>query len=676
MSSRLIPFIANGTISNANITNSDGTFANLTVTNNANLGDVGNIIITGGNSGNVLSTYGNGTLYWGTGDGATGPTGATGATGPTGATGLGATGATGETGATGPSGGPTGATGATGPIGATGSAGTPGGSNTQVQYNDDGNFAGASGFTFDNTTNTFNVPGNITSSQQNNNLYMTGWSNTQTMGVPSLFLGSFILDTGNTSTIVPSGTQSNGQISLGNITVANIDKQTVTGVTLTGFVATNTVWLNNALSKMSVIDDTVYGIYIGSAKFVPAYSTNFGNTFTAPTQSNISNVSFLSPTETSEVYPAGNLVTVLGFGTELAGNRYKNILVSFYGNRSNTITANTWQNTNFEMSNTFFDGSNVTEQVLLTNTSYDGNIVLGIGRYLQGNPNISTNNLTSIQTIIYKSTGNVISNVGTISNISNSHQGYYIQHITGNKWICLANPFLSTAPNITPANNFIAMGISNDQGNTWSFANSLPLPNAIGNATYSFGYEMAKLANNAIIVVAGVSNVAYPNTSSIIPYVAMSTDEGNSFTLQNANLLNVYSNSQFITSSFMTIVQNGFTYGSTQNISNIQTTELKFSSDGGNTFSNVTINANTQTELAIRGNGCYIPQQNNVLYNQGLVGIGGNRQIFGNCQFSSIYLTNSANSIEYPYITTGTYQFLGAIPNVANTGLMVKTGNI
>lgn len=128
MSSRLIPFIANGlltnvsivnsTITNVNITNSNGTFANLNVTNTANLGNVSNIIITGGSNGNVLTTYGNGALYWG--NAMTGPTGATGATGPIGATG--------------PSGGPTGATGATGPQGATGSGGTAGYNWTSV-YN-------------------------------------------------------------------------------------------------------------------------------------------------------------------------------------------------------------------------------------------------------------------------------------------------------------------------------------------------------------------------------------------------------------------------------------------------------------------------------------------------------------------------------------------------------------
>jgi collagen type VII alpha len=60
--------------------NSDTTIENLTVTGSANLGNVGNLTILGGSNGNVLTTYGNGVLYWGTGSGGGGATGATGAT--------------------------------------------------------------------------------------------------------------------------------------------------------------------------------------------------------------------------------------------------------------------------------------------------------------------------------------------------------------------------------------------------------------------------------------------------------------------------------------------------------------------------------------------------------------------------------------------------------------------
>jgi hypothetical protein len=89
-------------------------------------------------------------------NGAPGPIGPTGPTGATGAnsTVTGPTGWTGPIGATGPTG-ATGAAGATGPTGWTGPAGTAGsaaGSNTQIQYNNSGSFAGSSLMTFNGSS--------------------------------------------------------------------------------------------------------------------------------------------------------------------------------------------------------------------------------------------------------------------------------------------------------------------------------------------------------------------------------------------------------------------------------------------------------------------------------------------------------------------------------------------
>ena len=105
--------------------------------------------------------------------GPTGPTGAVGPTGPTGPQGIqgiqgiqGPTGPTGALGPTGPQGiqgiqgiqgvagptGPTGSIGLTGPTGPTGATPAIGGTNTQVQYNNAGVFAGSANLTFDGTT--------------------------------------------------------------------------------------------------------------------------------------------------------------------------------------------------------------------------------------------------------------------------------------------------------------------------------------------------------------------------------------------------------------------------------------------------------------------------------------------------------------------------------------------
>jgi hypothetical protein len=87
----------------------DVTYAN----GNLTLGNVSNVKITGGTNGYVLQTDGSGNLTW------------------------------------------------TAQTGGGGGNGVPGGSNTQIQYNDSGAFGGNVGFTFNEVTGNVAIPGNI-----------------------------------------------------------------------------------------------------------------------------------------------------------------------------------------------------------------------------------------------------------------------------------------------------------------------------------------------------------------------------------------------------------------------------------------------------------------------------------------------------------------------------------
>ena len=89
------------------------TIGNLAIGNVANLGGTSNVKIAGGTNGYVLQTDGTGNLSW------------------------------------------------TAQAGNVTGNGTPGGSNTQIQYNNSGNFGGSAGFTFDSVSNVVNVPGNL-----------------------------------------------------------------------------------------------------------------------------------------------------------------------------------------------------------------------------------------------------------------------------------------------------------------------------------------------------------------------------------------------------------------------------------------------------------------------------------------------------------------------------------
>jgi hypothetical protein len=99
------------TIGNANIQNGIINASNITSAF-TNLGNVGNVKITGGVNGYVLQTDGTGNLDWTAAGGG-------------------------------------------------GGNGTPGGSNTQIQYNDSGVFGGNAGFTFNEITGNVNIPGNL-----------------------------------------------------------------------------------------------------------------------------------------------------------------------------------------------------------------------------------------------------------------------------------------------------------------------------------------------------------------------------------------------------------------------------------------------------------------------------------------------------------------------------------
>jgi hypothetical protein len=142
--------------------------------------------------------------------GPTGPTGAVGATGPTGV--AGPTGPTGPFGPTGPQGiqgiqgiqgvagptGPTGPIGNTGPTGPTGATPAIGGTNTQVQYNNAGAFAGSANLTFNGTALTLGGNPTITSGTANGVAYLNG-SKVLTTGSALTFDGTNLAVVGSSS---------------------------------------------------------------------------------------------------------------------------------------------------------------------------------------------------------------------------------------------------------------------------------------------------------------------------------------------------------------------------------------------------------------------------------------------------------------------------------------------
>ncbi len=258
--------------------------------------------------------------------GATGPTGAVGATGPTGAQGptgpqgiqgiqgvqgiqgpTGPTGAQGIQGVTGPTGevGPTGpqgiqgVTGPTGAVGPTGSTPSAGGSNTQVQFNSAGAFAGSASFTFDGTFLT--VGGIKDSALTNGRVVLAGASGLLTESANLTFDGTTLLSTGlNTTGNTTLGDTSGDSVTInatvtlvsgtaGGIPYLNGSKVVTTGSALSfdgstlsldsgtagqmaGFNSTNA---NGGYFSLST-SNTVYGDIGTAAQVVAGLASDFG----------------------------------------------------------------------------------------------------------------------------------------------------------------------------------------------------------------------------------------------------------------------------------------------------------------------------------------------------------------------------------------------------------------
>jgi hypothetical protein len=134
-----------------------------------------------------------------------------------------------------------------------GSNSTPGGSNTQVQFNDAGTLTGTSDFLYDKATNTLTLTGNISVNTVN-----TG----NIVGVLTTQDQPNITSVGTLTSLVVTGNISSGNANLGNLVTANyfvgfgnnlsnIQASNITGQVSNAIVA-RTVYLNNQPNITSV----------------------------------------------------------------------------------------------------------------------------------------------------------------------------------------------------------------------------------------------------------------------------------------------------------------------------------------------------------------------------------------------------------------------------------------
>jgi len=158
---------------NFNVLNSNGGYGSFNgsfvAIGNVDLGAVGNIFIADGANGQVLKSFGaNGHVYWGD------------------------------------------------------DSATPGGSNTQIQFNDAGSLGGNTGFTFDKTTGILAVTGNISAGNVGATTFTGALSgNATTAGTVTTAAQPNITSTGTLTSLSVTGNVAAGNILTNNLLYAN-----------------------------------------------------------------------------------------------------------------------------------------------------------------------------------------------------------------------------------------------------------------------------------------------------------------------------------------------------------------------------------------------------------------------------------------------------------------------
>ena len=379
--------------------NANGLFDGIpNVTWNGNLltlGDITTISIGGGIDGYVLQTDGEGNLSW------------------------------------------------TAQTGGGGGNGTPGGSNTEVQFNNAGTFGGDPGFTYNATTNQLRVSGNILS------VNYTASSNVSAGNI----IGNYIIGDGSKlSNISAANITGNVAFATNAGAVTTNAQPNITSVgTLNSLSVTGNITSGNANLGNSVTANFYYGngaFLTGVSNANYATSANFANyagNVTVSSQPNITSVGTLTTLTVSGNLVAGNA----NLGNTVNANFYygNGAFLTGVGNANYSPLANF---ANYAGNVTVSSQPNITSVGTLLNLDTSGNInatanitganvtatqyLTALNANITGTTNFSgpvvvgnLSNLTSFGNINFNSTPNV--SLGTISNlhIGGGISGYFLR---------------------------------------------------------------------------------------------------------------------------------------------------------------------------------------------------------------------------------------------------------
>ena len=409
------------------------TVANLQVNRNANLGNVGNVTILGGNNGYFLQTDGAGSLTWAPA------------------------------------------------TGGNGGNGTPGGANTQVQFNDAGVFGGDAGFVYDKVANAMTV-GNITTANITADYIVLNWDVTAnvvfanyldgdgsnitnvhaiTSDVAYSVAGANVTGQVNFAAVANSvaGANVTGQVAFANVAnnvaAANIAGQ-VANALVAGTVYTsaqpNITSVGN-LTSLTVVGNTTLGNQTVSNYFIGNLFgvANLARNVTLASQPNITSVGTLTSLTVSGNTTLGNSVTSNYF----IGNLYGVANSATIANTANVATfantANLANAANLAGTVTVNAQPNITSLGTLSSLNVSGNVTAAnfIGNFVG---DISNANYANFAGTIVNSAQPNITSVGTLTGLT----------IAGNLFATrIAGPLTTNVqPNITSVGTLTALTVN------------------------------------------------------------------------------------------------------------------------------------------------------------------------------------------------------------------------
>ena len=286
--------------------NGAATFSSIVVSGFSALGPVGNVFINGGENGYFLQTDGTGNLTWS-------------------------------------------------PAGGNGGNGNPGGANSQVQFNDAGNFGGDAGFTYDKVNNVLSVTGNIVSYNYSGsgNIYADGKITANgDLTTNANVTGNFFIGNGSQLIGVIS-TESNYAAYAGNIIIANQPNITSLGnlssLRVVGNISSGNANLGNAVRANYFIGNG--SLLTGIAKASTAAAVANGT-------SNV-DIPLINGSITMSVAGNANVMTITGTG--VVSKNFNISGTSAFSNITLTQKFNSNQASNVNLgniSNLHIDGGN------------------------------------------------------------------------------------------------------------------------------------------------------------------------------------------------------------------------------------------------------------------------------------------------------------------------------